>query len=790
MGENSWFIAYRFGGFELNVKAAELRSAAGPIRLPNQALQILLLLLEHHGEVVSREDIRKRVWPEDVTVGFDHAIAKGINRLREVLHDSPASPRFIETRSRLGYRFIAEVATVSEAPGHAGPEEQTLPSVPPRHPIPAASKWVTVALASLLFTAILTLFAGFHILPDRSAAAATRCSVLVMKVENRTGNVQFEGALNYALETEIATSPFVDVVSPKRANEQLQYMRKPAGAISDLGTAREVCLRDGDIQAIVEPRIERVGSTYLLRSEVVSCATGTTRFVAKSEARNESAVLAAVDSMATQVRESLGRPMPSAGQKLKSVTTSSLAALKLFTDARQHLATENAQDIDTAINLLQQAVAIDPEFAMAWSQLAAAITWRCEWGIPPAAWKPEDAGPYYEKSLRLAAQTSDREKYLIVGRYHRDWSMDVKQEVSAFETLHSLSPDDVEAMDDLASAYMRDGRGDDAERLWFQVADRRKNDFEATWDAWRMICALQRSRDAERLRVRALSLVSPEVRQQHAFEIVQMETQPIIDLLNAGQVDEALQAQSRREKEFESATGEERENLAAYIAKIYFDLGQLRIAEEWQRRSGVETLFERVSFAAVRTDRNRFRTAVLAAFKSQRLGANDFYHAIDLGMRAQAESNLPRLRYDRRIPSQAVVRAELDRTAGHTDQALEEFRAVQPLVHTTANWFEPVILDRIARTQEQLGDIPGAIATLEVTVTEPMVVLEVFTDCRAQARLHLARLYRQTGRTANAEKIEAELRNLYRHADPEFLAARQVEELEHGQKLASRALPR
>jgi cholera toxin transcriptional activator len=99
----------RFGIFEANVRAGELRKRGLKIRLQDQPFQILVMLLERPGELVTRQEIQHKLWPADTFVGFDHGLNNAINRLRETLGDSAETPRFIETLPRKGYRFIALV---------------------------------------------------------------------------------------------------------------------------------------------------------------------------------------------------------------------------------------------------------------------------------------------------------------------------------------------------------------------------------------------------------------------------------------------------------------------------------------------------------------------------------------------------------------------------------------------------------------------------------------------------------------------------------------------------------
>src|ERR1700756_5027257 len=104
---------FRFGVFELDLRAGELRKHGLRIRLQEQPFLVLATLLEHPGEVVTREELQKKLWPADTFVDFDHGLNKTINKIREALGDSAESPRFVETVARRGYRFLAEVEAIN-----------------------------------------------------------------------------------------------------------------------------------------------------------------------------------------------------------------------------------------------------------------------------------------------------------------------------------------------------------------------------------------------------------------------------------------------------------------------------------------------------------------------------------------------------------------------------------------------------------------------------------------------------------------------------------------------------
>src|SRR3954468_1117435 len=105
----------RFGIYEADVRSGELSRDGVKVKLQEQPFQVLLMLLERPGEVISREELRERLWPADTFVDFDHSLNTAINKLREALRDSAANPRFIETKAKRGYRFIAPVQVVGDS---------------------------------------------------------------------------------------------------------------------------------------------------------------------------------------------------------------------------------------------------------------------------------------------------------------------------------------------------------------------------------------------------------------------------------------------------------------------------------------------------------------------------------------------------------------------------------------------------------------------------------------------------------------------------------------------------
>jgi len=151
-----------FGGFELDLKTGELRKGGVKLRLQGQPFQVLATLVERPGIIITRDELREKLWPSDTFVDFDHSLNTAINKVRDVLGDSASAPRYVETLTRRGYRFVAPVETLPSATGSkseieaslAGaqgpPRRETSPGIHPELQIPIPNRSVTRGLFSLI----------------------------------------------------------------------------------------------------------------------------------------------------------------------------------------------------------------------------------------------------------------------------------------------------------------------------------------------------------------------------------------------------------------------------------------------------------------------------------------------------------------------------------------------------------------------------------------------------------------------------------------------------------------
>jgi DNA-binding winged helix-turn-helix (wHTH) protein len=147
----------RFGVFELDISAGDLRKNGRKLRLQEQPFQILALLLERAGDVVTREELRQKLWAADTFVDFDHGLNTAVNKLREVLGDSASTPRYIETLARRGYRFIAplqkDVQPDAQQPATSAASTAQQPGPVALHPdleVPIPRRGLTRGLFALI----------------------------------------------------------------------------------------------------------------------------------------------------------------------------------------------------------------------------------------------------------------------------------------------------------------------------------------------------------------------------------------------------------------------------------------------------------------------------------------------------------------------------------------------------------------------------------------------------------------------------------------------------------------
>src|SRR5271166_4900098 len=358
----------RFGAFEVDVRAGEVYKHGIRLKLQDQPFQVLAVLLEHAGDVVTREELRQKLWPAYTFVDFDTGLNTAIKKLRDVLSDSAEEPRYIETLPRRGYRFIAQVE--NGAPPASGTVELELGPVLPSRA--ARGVWnkprvaVAAGVAALVIVAAVVAWRAFFTRP-----VLTESDVIVLaSFVNKTGDPIFDN-LDKPLEVKLTESPFLSLLSEGAVHETLRTMRRDPNERVTQETGIEICKRRG-LKAVVVPEIAAFGSRYLITLEAIDARNEKPIARRQEEAESKDQVVAALGKAASGLRRQLGESLSSLEKyntPLDLATTSSLEALQAY---RTGLTSYRSGKIPEGIALFERAVELDPKFCSAYVMLGGA----------------------------------------------------------------------------------------------------------------------------------------------------------------------------------------------------------------------------------------------------------------------------------------------------------------------------------------------------------------------------------------------------------------------------------
>ena len=421
----------RFGAFELDAVANQLRKSGVLLKLHPQPFRVLLLLTERPGQIVDRKEIRRRLWGDNTNVDFEGGINFCVKQVRAALGDNAEKPKYIETLPRRGYRFIASVSypdaairdvlfaaaapsstLIEAAHGNGGARLSSAQINVVRALAPTATenRWGRVALRTAAAAlAVIALVAGAIIYLHRSPKLTEKDTVVLTDFTNNTGDDVLGDALRQALDAELEQSPFLNVLPDKRLSEALRMMGRSEKERLTQVVGRELCLRTRS-KAVLGGAVSNVGSHYLVRLNAVACGSGDTLANEQVDAPSKEALLGAVNVAASRLRTKLGESLPSVAKydlPMEEATATSLEALKNYSMGVKIL---REQGDASSVPFLKRAIEIDPHFAMADAALAIRYTNLNQ---------PSLALAYATKAYELRDTVTEREKFRISRSYFR-----------------------------------------------------------------------------------------------------------------------------------------------------------------------------------------------------------------------------------------------------------------------------------------------------------------------------------------------------------------------------------
>jgi tetratricopeptide (TPR) repeat protein/DNA-binding winged helix-turn-helix (wHTH) protein len=443
-----------FGHFSVNLRSGELRKNDVRIKLQTRPLQILEILLERPGEVVTREDLKSRLWPDDTFVDFDHSISSAVRKLRDALCDSASAPRYVETVGR-GYRFIHPVerrVRQSTAINSPASRLSTEPSFAERTKLVPADEivvsrhkrlWVW-AIAGIAGLGLALTTAAFIRTQTASRMITSSDRVVLADIENRTGNPAFDGTLLQAMRLKLNESPYFTWVPDTEFRAKLKQQSGSVRGATSLENARASC-RDLGAKAVLGGSISSdTLPSYELRLDALRCADGRVLATEKVRSVAMEQVLPTVGQLTDDMRRRLGEPTELIDQfrtPITQATTASVAALKAFAEGEAKRA--EGKDYD-AIPLYKIAVDLDPGFALAYGRLGT---------IYANAQEIDASEAYFQKAFDHRERSTERERLYLTAHYYGSTG-DLQKVVEAYQLWCEIYPRDVVPWNNLGDIYL------------------------------------------------------------------------------------------------------------------------------------------------------------------------------------------------------------------------------------------------------------------------------------------------------------------------------------------------
>jgi len=483
------------GPFVVDFLSHELRNHHLKIPLQEKPFQVLTILLDRPGELVTREELREKLWPADTFVDFEHSINTAVRKLRDALEDHAEEPRFIETVPRRGYRLIASVTdTPSEeirplqlAKGAPSPLVSGETS-PDRWRL---SRYLLLAGTGVVVLGIILFWLNMGGIRERlqHGTISAQDTIVVADFTNSTGDPLFDDSLKQALSIALKQSPFLNVLPERTVAAILRQMARPADTVLTHEVIRELCQRAGS-KAYIAGSIAKLDGEYVLGLKAVNCHSGNMLAEELATVAGKEKVLDALGKEVGTIRGQLGESLATVRKSdvpLAGVTTSSLEALKAFS-LGQKAAREKGSA--AALPYDQRAIQFDPNFALGYLSLGNDYL---------ALNQPGRAKEYFAKAFELRNRADERERLSISALYYWNVTGELDRSAQVLQERIASYPREVGGYINLGNVYALQGQHEKAEEV-LRLRLRRTPDDLAPYDNLaNTLLALQRFNDASQL---------------------------------------------------------------------------------------------------------------------------------------------------------------------------------------------------------------------------------------------------------------------------------------------------
>jgi len=456
---------YAFGEWRLDAAERLLLRNGNPIPLTPKVFDTLLLLVENAGRLVTKDEFMKRVWPDAFVE--DLALIQNISQIRKAFAAPAGTPEksvMIETVPKCGYRFLASVQVIAEAPanseskvlaaeqiptGSASQEALSVVDDRPREQRTSIKRILIIVSAAVVIVA-LAVRTSFHWRRGQTLASTDR--ILLADFENKTGDPSFDLPLKQALRIKLNESPYLNLVADSEVSASVKETGPFGAPAISRQTALSLCSQIGAHAVLVGEISSEGARVYKIALSALRCGDGAALARAEATSSSPDDVISGLGLASDVLRRRLGEAEESVEQfhtALGQATTNSLAALKAFSSGEEKRAA--GQDFES-IPFYKMATDLDPDFAMAYARLGIIYGNANQRGFSRG---------YFLKAFELRGHCTARERLYIVAHYY-GMTGEKDKLVDVYRTWRDLYPRDVVPANNLAYVYLTLGQPEKA----------------------------------------------------------------------------------------------------------------------------------------------------------------------------------------------------------------------------------------------------------------------------------------------------------------------------------------